>query len=162
MLAAGAETNRKDAPVMGIHHVEAAAAATGKTTGGGDSFLIILVVFAVLMIFMFRSQRRRQRNAQNTQSQVMNGSRVRTTFGVFGTVVDGDDRNVIVEIAPGTQIKMLRQAIAAVVPDDEPDGVLHTEPNADDTSGFYQPDQEQNQNGDGTAAKPDDRSDLTI
>jgi preprotein translocase subunit YajC len=142
-----------------------AAAAASSSSSSSSSFLIILVIFALLMIFMFRSQRRRQRAAQNTQKQVENGSRVRTTFGVFGTVVDGDDRNVIVEIAPGTQIKMLRQAIAAVVPDDEPDGVLHTTPDAgESTDGFYRPDQEQdqNQNGDGTAAKPDDRSDLTI
>jgi preprotein translocase subunit YajC len=143
----------------------AAAAASSSSSSSSSSFLIILVIFALLMIFMFRSQRRRQRAAQDTQKQVENGSRVRTTFGVFGTVVDGDDRNVIVEIAPGTRIKMLRQAIAAVVPDDEPDGLLHTTADADEsTGGFYQPDQEQdqNQNGDGTAAKPDDRSDLTI
>jgi hypothetical protein len=62
---------------------------------------------------------------------------------------------------------MLRQAIAAVVPDDEPDGVQHTMPEPDETTdndGFYRPDQDQdeNQNGDGTAAKPGDRSDLTI
>jgi preprotein translocase YajC subunit len=148
---------------MGAHTLAAAAASSTSSGGGSDSFIFILVIFAVLMIFMFRSQRRRQRSAQDTQRQVENGARVRTTFGVFGTVVDGDDRNVIVEVAPGTQIKMLRQAIAAVVPDDEPDGVLHTTPDADENSdGFYQPDQDQNQNGDGTAAKPDDRSDLTI
>jgi preprotein translocase subunit YajC len=151
---------------MGIHHLAAAAASSSSSGGGSESFLIILVIFGLLMVFMFRSQRRRQRATQDTQRQVENGSRVRTTFGVFGTVVDGDDRNVIVEIAPGTQIKMLRQAIATVVPDDEPDGVLHTTPEDETTpdDGFYHPDQdhEQNQNGDGTAAKPDDRSDLTI
>jgi preprotein translocase YajC subunit len=150
---------------MGAQSLAAAAASSSSSGGGSDSFLIILVIFAVLMIFMFRSQRRRQRSAQDTQRQVETGARVRTTFGVYGTVVDGDDRNVLVEVAPGTQIKMLRQAIAAVVPDDEPDGVLHTTPEPDESSdGFYRPDQDQdqNQNGDGTAAKPDDRSDLTI
>jgi preprotein translocase subunit YajC len=156
---------------MGIHFLAAAAAA--KSTGSDSSFLIILVIFAVLMIFMFRSQRRRQRTAQDTQRGVVIGSRIRTTFGVFGTVVDGDDRNVIVEIAPGTQIKMLRQAVAAVVPDEEPDGVQHTVPEPDETTDYdeYSDQDEQSQdfnpaepemNGDGTAAKPGDRSDLTI
>lgn len=153
---------------MGINIL--AAAATTAKTGSDSSFLIILVIFAVLMIFMFRSQRRRQRSAQDTQRGVEIGSRIRTTFGVYGTVVDADDRNVIVEIAPGTQIKMLRQAVAAVVPDDEPDGVHHTVPEPEDETtdddGFYRPDQDQDedhsQNGDGTAAKPGDRSDLTI
>jgi preprotein translocase subunit YajC len=143
---------------MGTNVMAAAEAAT--KSGSSSSFLIIIVIFAIMIIFMFRSQSRRKRAAQQTQSQVVDGARIRTTFGVYGTVIEGDDRNVIVEVAPGTRIKMLRQAIAVVVPDDEPDGVAQsfgqTEPDisADQTG----PDL----NGDGKSGKPDDRSDLTI
>jgi preprotein translocase subunit YajC len=113
---------------------QALAAVAAKTTSSSSSsLLLIILVFAVLMIFMFRSQRKRQRTAQNTQRQVMNGSRIRTVHGIYGTVVDGDDRNVIVEIAPGVRIKMLRQAIGVVVPDDEPDGVNPTFTESDQT-----------------------------
>ena len=147
---------------MGSTFTAAAEAAT-KSTGSSSSFLIIIVIFAVMLIFMFRSQSRRKRAAQDTQRQVVDGARIRTTFGVYGTVVEGDDRNVIVEVAPGTRIKMLRQAIAVVVPDDEPDGVASTMP----TFGQTEPDVPADQtgpdlNGDGTSGKPDDRSDLTI
>jgi preprotein translocase subunit YajC len=118
--------------MLGTHIL---AAATASTSGGSDeTLLIIVVVFVVLMYFMFRSQRRRQQNAQNVQRGVVNGSRIRTVHGIYGTVVDSDDRNVMVEVAPGVTIKMLRQAIGQVVPDDEPDGVLHTE--TDQTSGW--------------------------
>ena len=110
---------------MGTEHLLAA----GKTTGSGSSsFLIIILIFGVMMIFLFRSQRRRQRATQNTQSQVMDGSKIRTTFGLYGTVLSGDDRNVVVEIAPGVEVRMLRQAIAAVVPDEEPDGAYQAMP----------------------------------
>ena len=51
---------------------------------------------------------------------------MRTTAGMYGTIVDGDDNNVLVEFAPGVQIKMMRRAIMGVVPDDEPDGFNHT------------------------------------
>ena len=147
---------------MGSTFTAAAEAAT-KSTGSSSSFLIIIVIFAVMLIFMFRSQSRRKRAAQDTQRQVVDGARIRTTFGVYGTVVEGDDRNVIVEVAPGTRIKMLRQAIAVVVPDDEPDGVAQTMP----TFGQTEPDVPADQtgpdlNGDGKSGKPDDRSDLTI
>jgi preprotein translocase subunit YajC len=139
-------------------HILAAAAATKSSSS--SSLLIIVVVFAVLMIFMFRSQSKRKRAAQDTQRHVANGSRVRTVHGIYGTVVDGDDRNVMLEIAPGVQIKMLRQAIAAVVPDDEPYGVnsMDMTPNAtmpDDgtTSDGFGPEDE-------TPAKPEDRASL--
>jgi preprotein translocase YajC subunit len=125
-------------------HVLAAKAAS---TGGGSSFLIIIAVFAVMMIFLFRSQKRRQQRAQNTQRQVMDGSKIRTTFGLFGTVMSGDDRNVMVEIAPGVEVKLLRQAIAAVVPDEEPDGTYDVMP---DTT------------ADGKSSSQDERTDLSI
>jgi preprotein translocase YajC subunit len=154
---------------MGTTQILAAAEAA-KSTGSDSSLLIIVVIFAIMMIFMFRSQRRRQRAAQDTQRGVADGTRVRTTFGVYGTVVGSDDRNVMLEVAPGTQIKMLRQAIAAVVPDDEPDGVAETMPSYEEAD----PDADSDQagpdlngdgtslNGDGTSGKPDDRSDLSI
>ena len=136
----------------------AAAEAPAKSSSS-SSLLIIIVIFAVMLIFMFRSQSRRKRAAQDTQRQIMNGTRVRTTFGVYGTVVDSDDRNIILEVAPGTRIKMLRQAIAVVVPDDEPEGVAQT------TYGQSEPDVSAtgpDLNGDGTSGKPDDRSDQKI
>ena len=140
----------------------AAAEAAKTTASSSSSFLIIIVIFAVMMIFLFRSQRRRQRSVQNTQSQVMTGTRIRTTFGVYGTVIENDDRNVIVEIAPGIRIKMLKQAIAAVVPDDEPDGVAQTMPTFGQTGSDTGDHTGSDFNGDGTSGKPDNRSDLTI
>ena len=129
----------------------AAATAAKSSSSSSSSLILIVLVFAVLMIFMFRSQSKRKRAAQDTQRQVMNGSRIRTVHGIYGTVVDSDDRNVMVEVAPGVKIKMARQAIGAVVPDDEPDGLNPTmqafeDPTSDgDTS-------------DGSSAKTGDRS----
>ncbi|HEY2507436.1 MAG TPA: preprotein translocase subunit YajC [Streptosporangiaceae bacterium] len=159
-------------------HVLAAATAAKSSGSSATSLIFIVVIFGALMLFMFRSQRRRQQQSRNTQSAVVNGSRVRTTFGVFGTVIDGDDKNVLVEIAPGVEVKMLRQAIMTVV-DDEPDGFVHSPEDEDDyPQDEYEDDQDAAaddaagddaasddtaadgaENGDGTSAK---RSDLTI
>ena len=122
-------------------------AASKTTTGGSSSFLIIILIFGVMMIFLFRSQRRRQRLTQDTQRQVMDGSKVRTTSGLFGTIISSEDRTVMVEIAPGVQVKMLRQAIAAVVPDEEPDIGYNTMPDSAD---------------DEKPASQDERTDLSI
>lgn len=102
----------------------ALAASSSKSTGSSSYTLLIFLVliFAVMYFVMIRPQRNRQRQAQQTQRQVVNGTRIRTTAGMYGTVVDGDADNVLVEFAPGVQIKMMRRAIMGVVPDDEPDG----------------------------------------
>jgi len=115
---------------MGTHTLAAAhvlAATSAKSSSSSLSFLlIIVVVFGLLYFVMIRPQRNRQRQAQQTARQVSNGSRVRTTAGMYGTIIDGDADNVLVEFAPGVQIKMMRRAIMGVVPDDEPDGFRPT------------------------------------
>jgi preprotein translocase subunit YajC len=97
-------------------------AAATKTSKGNPAytFLILAVLIGLFYFLIMRPQRNRQRKAMTTQSQVMPGQRVRTAAGMYGTVVSGDDRDVVIEIAPGVQVTMLRRAIVDVVADDEP------------------------------------------
>ena len=98
------------------------AAGTSKSSGSGYFFILIIVVlFGLLYFVTIRPQRRRQQAAAQTQSQLEPGMRVRTTAGMYGTVVSGDDRDVVIEIAPGVQVTMLRRAIMDVIPDDTQD-----------------------------------------
>jgi preprotein translocase subunit YajC len=107
------------------------AATSTKTGGSNYTFLLIIVaLFGFMYFVMIRPQRNRQRQAQQTQRQAGIGSRIRTTAGMYGTIISGDDDNVLVEFAPGVQIKMMRRAIMGVVPDEEPDGIRETVPGA--------------------------------
>jgi preprotein translocase subunit YajC len=94
--------------------------AAGSTKSGNSAFtfIILAVLVGLFYVLIMRPQRNRQRKAMQTQSQVMPGQRVRTTAGMYGTVVSGDDRDVVIEIAPGVQVTMLRRAIMEVISDD--------------------------------------------
>jgi preprotein translocase subunit YajC len=127
-----------------------AASVASKSTSSTSDYtplLVIIVLFALLYFVMIRPQRNRQRQAQQAQQQVGNGARVRTTAGIYGRVVDGDNENVIVEIAPNVQVKMMRRAILNVLPDDEPDGIRQTVPDV---------------NYGESSTSSDDRGDLSI
>jgi preprotein translocase subunit YajC len=104
-------------PVMGIVHL---AAASSPKSGGSSAFTFLFLAILVVVFYMFimRPQRNRQRRTMQTQSQVMPGQRIRTTAGMYGTVVSGDDRDVVIEVAPGVQVTMLRRAIMDVLPED--------------------------------------------
>jgi preprotein translocase subunit YajC len=137
-----------------------AAAAAPKSSGSSaTSYLLILVLIAVMMLVFFRSNRRRQQTTQNTQRQVVNGARVVTVHGIYGTVRDGDDKTLMVEVAPGVQIRMLRQAVRSVLPDDTPDGVLNTMPDTD-AAGSAPDEADQQAEGDDASARPQQSSDL--
>jgi preprotein translocase subunit YajC len=109
------------------------AAAKSPTTDGSSTvtFIILAVLVVLFYMLIMRPQRNRQRKVQATQNQVIPGQRIRTTAGMYGTVVSGDDRDVVVEIAPGVEVTMLRRAIMDVVPDD--DGMSEPQDMSDDT-----------------------------
>jgi preprotein translocase subunit YajC len=109
-------------------------AAAAKSSSGSYTFLLVIVVlFGLFYFVMIRPQRNRQRQVQQMQQKVMPGQQVRTTAGMYGTVVTADDNDVVLEIAPGVQARFLRKAVMDVVPDD--DGTVMNEPPAsDDTS----------------------------
>jgi preprotein translocase subunit YajC len=111
--------------------VAAAAAASKSSSGSFLPLLIIVVLFGLFYVTIIRPQRNRQRAAAQTQTQVVPGQRVRTTAGIYGTVVSGDDRDIVVEIAPGVEVTMLRRAVMEVVPEDDQGGMPIPEPEAE-------------------------------
>ena len=117
-----------------------AAAAAASTKSGSSSYtflLLIVLVFIGFYFLMIRPQRRRQQQAQQQQRTLTPGARVRTTAGMYATVsaVDGDD--VILEVAPGVDVRYMRRAIMEVISpgeDEETETVEDDEP--EDADGY--------------------------
>jgi len=103
--------------------ISAAAEAATKSSGSSSyTFLLLIVlVFIGFYFLMIRPQRRRQQAVQQQQRTVAPGARVRTTAGMYATVtaVDGDD--VILEVAPGVDVRYMKRAIMEVVSPGEAD-----------------------------------------
>lgn len=105
------------------------AATTTKSSGGSAYLLIgIVVLFGLLYFVMIRPQRARQRAVMQTQREIVPGTQVRTTAGMYATVVAVEDQDVILEVAPGVELRFLRRAIMDVVPGQGDTGVADPEP----------------------------------
>jgi preprotein translocase subunit YajC len=94
-----------------------------QTSGGGSFILLLLLGMPVMLFLMMRSQRRKASQQQTLQRSAGIGSEIMTTAGIFGTIVDEDEDEgtITLEIAPGTQIKLIRGAISRVVDEDDDD-----------------------------------------
>jgi preprotein translocase subunit YajC len=147
-----------------------AASSTKSSSSSFTPLLIIIVLFGLFYMFIIRPQRNKQRANAAKQSQAMPGQRVRTTAGIYGTLVSGDDRDVVVEIAPGVEITMLRKGIMEVIPDDDEAGTPGYDPTYDteqsndeddnaDENGYADEDEDQ---GEDENKPADHRGDLTI
>src|ERR1700689_4543257 len=99
--------------------IDAAAEAASKSSGSSSfTFLILIVlVFVGFYFLMIRPQRRRQQAVQQQQKTVSPGARVRTTAGMYATVVAVDGDDVILEVAPGVEVRYLKRAIMKVLGD---------------------------------------------
>ena len=83
-----------------------------KDLAGFLPFVLIALVFWFLIV---RPQRRRQHDLASTQSSLAPGTEVMLGSGIYGTVVSLDDETLQLELAPGTTIKVARQAVIKVL-----------------------------------------------
>ncbi|MFC4126851.1 preprotein translocase subunit YajC [Nocardia rhizosphaerae] len=79
-------------------------------------FLFPLLILALLvpMFFGIRKQKREAEKVATMQDSLAVGDQVITTSGLYGTVVDLDERSVDLEIAEDVVTTWLRQAIREV------------------------------------------------
>jgi preprotein translocase subunit YajC len=99
-----------------LGNVEPLAAASSSSSGFNPSTLIlILIVVVAFYLLMIRPQQRRRQQAQQQQNTVQPGARVRTTAGMYATVVAVDGDDVILEVAPGVEVRYMRKAVMDVV-----------------------------------------------
>ena len=85
------------------------AAQAAQGGGGMTSFLLMMVaIFAIMYFFMIRPQQKRQKEIQNFQNTLTEGTQVVTGGGIYGTVKKIDPANGIIEvkIADGVVIKV--------------------------------------------------------
>jgi preprotein translocase subunit YajC len=136
-----------------------AAASTAPKSNPAFTFIILAVLIGLFYMLIMRPQRNRQRKASQTQSAVMPGQRIRTTAGMYGTVISGDDRDVVIEIAPGVQVTMLRRAVMDVVSDDavpsDEDMPSHEDIVSDEAEYADPEDQDESPSADGPDLKKD-------
>ncbi|WP_329114429.1 preprotein translocase subunit YajC [Streptomyces sp. NBC_01465] len=105
---------------------------------------ITLLPFIVLigaMFLMTRSAKKKQQAAASMRNEMQPGTGVRTIGGMYATVKEIHDETVTLEVAPGVHAIYAKNAIGAVLVDEEYNRIVHGE--------------------DDSAIVPDDASSLT-
>lgn len=107
------------------------------------TLITLAAVIAAGYFLMVRPAQRRAKAQQETMNSLEPGARVMTTAGMFGTIVHMGTKQAIIEIAPGVEMTILKQAIAKVVPAadeefeyDDSEAETPSEPARDDDAAF--------------------------
>jgi preprotein translocase subunit YajC len=85
------------------------------------SFAPLILIGIVFYFLLIRPQQRKAREQRELLAAVDVGDEIVTTSGLLGTIVEVDDDNpevIIIEIADGIEVRMLRAGVARRVTDD--------------------------------------------
>ncbi|MEV5431391.1 preprotein translocase subunit YajC [Streptomyces sp. NPDC052701] len=90
--------------------------------------LVTLLPFIVLigaMFLMTRSAKKKQQQAIEMRNQMQPGSGVRTIGGMYATVKEVNEDTVLLDAGPGVELLFAKNAIGAVLSDDEYNRIVH-------------------------------------
>jgi preprotein translocase subunit YajC len=96
-----------------------------------EALLPLLITFGLMWVLLIRPQKRRVEMQQAVVASLRPGDEIITSAGIHGTIVSVDDDTLLVEVAPGVSLRMVRQAVSQRIgPDDDEDDVAGDTPGA--------------------------------
>ena len=100
----------------------------GNSSSPYSTLILIALMVLAFYLLIIRPNKKRQQTQQQTLSSLVPGTRVLLTSGVFGTLVEVGLKQAVIELSPGVQVTVLKQAIARPVRDGDEDSVTEDEP----------------------------------
>lgn len=82
--------------------------------GGVEQIGFLLLMFAVLYFLMIRPQQKRAKQHEQMLGALKKGDIVRTNGGIRGEITAIDERDVTIEIADRTRVKVLKTHVAGM------------------------------------------------
>jgi preprotein translocase subunit YajC len=95
---------------------------------GSGGLLLVVLAFVFLYFVLVRPQKRRQVQQARLLDNLEVGDEVVTAGGIYGhiTNIEGDD--LMLEIAPGLEVRVARRAIGGVIKPETPEETDDDEP----------------------------------
>lgn len=90
--------------------------------GNYSTLVMIALMVGAFYLLILRPQKKRQLEMQRTLRSLEPGDRVLLGSGLFGTLVEVGERQAVLEISPGVELTVLKQAIVrrATEADEDP------------------------------------------
>ncbi|TFW33799.1 preprotein translocase subunit YajC [Massilia horti] len=93
-----------------------AAAPEAGLMGNLTTFLPLILMFVVMYFLMIRPQQKRQKELKAMMDALAKGDEVVTAGGIVGKVSKVSDTYVTLEVAPGTEVAVQKNAITTLLP----------------------------------------------
>jgi preprotein translocase subunit YajC len=85
-----------------------------------EPLLALLLTFVLMWVLLIRPQQRRMRQHQMIVASLRPGDEIITAGGIYGTVQAIDEDSMVLQVAPGVELRVLRAAVSQRVNDQGP------------------------------------------
>lgn len=82
-----------------------------------STLILIVLMIGAFYLLIIRPQKKRQQAQQQTMNAIQPGTKVLLGSGIFGVVTSIGEKQAVLQLAPGVELTVLKQAIARVVTD---------------------------------------------
>jgi preprotein translocase subunit YajC len=86
-----------------------------------QALIVLAVTFVLLWVFFILPQQRRVRAHQHLVAGLAEGDEVVLTAGIHGRITELGAEDLLLEVAPGVELRVARQAVLRRVEPPEPD-----------------------------------------
>jgi preprotein translocase subunit YajC len=101
--------------------VTPAFAQSGDTASALSSFIPLILIFAIMYFLLIRPQQKKVKEHRAMVEALRRGDQVVTQGGIVGKVTKvKDDGEIMVEIADGVQVRVIKGTVAQVLSKTEP------------------------------------------
>jgi len=99
-----------------VQDSDALPKAPEAVSSGWTSMVPMILIFAVFYFLLIRPQDKRRKAQAELVSGVKKGEEVLTSSGIMGVVtkINDSDNTILVEVAKGIEIKMLKNAVTDI------------------------------------------------
>lgn len=91
-------------------------------TQNASTLILVALMVAAFYFLILRPQKKRQQAVQKTMNELTPGTRVLLGSGIFGTIITVGARQAVIEVSPGSEVTVLKQAIARIATEADEDG----------------------------------------
>ena len=74
-------------------------------------WIFLALMFVIMWFFMIRPQRKQQKELQAFRDGIKKGDKVVTIGGIYGTVCEIKENNVLIEVDNNVKIRVSKQAL---------------------------------------------------
>ena len=92
-------------------------AAAPQGANGSMMWIMLIAMFVIMYFFMIRPQNKKQKEIANFRKTLQMNQKVVTAGGIYGTVKEINDNDIVLEVASNVRIRVDKNSIYAVASD---------------------------------------------